>query len=91
MKLNVVMTSSFRKDIKRLKKRGYNIALLEAVVEMLANCQELPPKYSEHRLSGNWSGFMECHILPDWIMVYRIINEELILTLQRTGTHSDLF
>ena len=87
----VKTTTQFRKDYKRAMKRGLKIELLEQVVESLALGQPLPEKNRDHELSGDWTGHRECHILPDWLLVYRIEDEVLVLTLTRTGTHSDLF
>ena len=87
----VKTTTQFRKDYKRAMKRGLKIELLEQVVESLALGQPLPEKNRDHELSGDWAGHRECHILPDWLLVYRIEDEVLVLTLTRTGTHSDLF
>lgn len=84
-------TARFKKDIKLLQKRGYNIALLQQVIEILARGESLPKKYADHGLNGVWSEFRECHIQPDWLLIYRIDEDILILTLTRTGTHSDLF
>lgn len=81
----------FKKDYKTLIKRGYNIKLLEQIIEMLAKEQPLPIKNRDHNLTGDYIGFRECHITPDWLLIYKIEKEELILTLMRTGTHSDLF
>ncbi len=89
--LNIVLSNQFRKDIKLAVKRGYNLELLKNVVDMLANEQVLPPKFKDHNLMGNYSGFRECHIQPDWLLVYRIDQTDVILFLSRTGTHSDLF
>ena len=72
-------------------KRGYDILLMEKGIEMLANQEQLPQKYKDHQLSGDYSDCRECHITPDWLLIYRIVDDELILTLTRTGTHSDLF
>ena len=72
-------------------KRGLKIELLEQIVESLALGQPLPEKNRDHELSGDWAGHRECHILSDWLLVYRIEDEVLVLTLTRTGTHSDLF
>ncbi|WP_276950947.1 type II toxin-antitoxin system YafQ family toxin [Enterocloster lavalensis] len=69
----------------------YNISLLDAVVELLANGEPLSEKYRDHALSGNFAGCRECHITPDWLLVYELSNAELLLYLTRTGTHSDLF
>ena len=84
-------TTKFQKDLKRIQKRGYNINLLTDVIKKLANGEELPEKNKDHNLSGEFSGCRECHITPDWLLVYEIDNNELILYLTRTGTHSDLF
>ena len=90
-KLRIVPSQKFNRDVKLAIKRGYNIQLLDAVVEMIAEQQLLPPKYKDHKLIGNYSGCRECHITPDWLLIYEISNEELILYLTRTGTHSNLF
>lgn len=89
--LRIRYETSFKKDYKRIVKRGYDTRLFETVVELLANEQLLSEKYRDHSLSGDYSGFRECHITPDWLLIYRIDNQELILQLTRTGTHSDLF
>ena len=82
---------SFKKDYKRIVKRGYDIRLFEIVVSMLANNETLPEKYRDHSLNVKYSGFRECHITPDWLLIYRMDNSKLILILTRTVTHSDLF
>ena len=89
--LTIKYESTFKKDFKRIVKRGYNIRLLEEVIEMLANGQPLPEKYRDHHLIGNYADCRECHITSDWLLIYKISNNELILFLTRTGTHSDLF
>ena len=89
--LDIVLSNRFKKDLKLAHKRGYPLERLDAVVEKLASGQTLEPKYRDHDLTGNYAGFRECHIQPDWLLVYRIENEELMLFLSRTGTHSDLF
>lgn len=89
--LDIVSSSRFKKDLKLAIKRGYNIELLEEVVNKLAMQKALEEKYKDHELTGNFKGFRECHITPDWLLVYQIIENELILFLSRTGTHSDLF
>ena len=68
-----------------------NIALLKDIVTKLANGEPLDARHKDHPLSGDWIGHRECHIQPDWLLVYRIENDILVLTLSRTGTHSDLF
>ena len=90
-KYTVKPTAQFRKDYKLAIKRGLKIDLLENVVAALAMGETLPEKHKDHALSGNWVGHRECHILPDWLLVYRIEDDVLVLTLTRTGTHSDLF
>ncbi|HEY54557.1 MAG TPA: type II toxin-antitoxin system YafQ family toxin [Caldilineae bacterium] len=83
-------TSSFKKDFKRVKKRGENIDHLKTIITLLAQGEPLPESCRDHKLSGGYSGLRECHLEPDWLLVYRYDGEsELILT--RTGTHSDLF
>lgn len=89
--LNVVLSNRFKKDLKNAAKRGYDLDLLDAVVSTLASQQPLPEKNRDHALTGDYIGFRECHILPDWLLIYRVYNEDLLLFLSRTGTHSDLF
>ncbi len=90
-KLTVKPTSAFKKDYKLAIKRGLKVELLDAIVEKLAMGETLPPENKDHDLSGNWKGHRECHILSDWLLIYRIEDDVLVLTLARTGTHSDLF
>ena len=87
----VKTTTQFKKDFKLAMKRGLKIELLEEVISTLAIGESLPDKNKDHALSGNWIGHRECHILPDWLLIYRIEDDILILTLTRTGSHSDLF
>ena len=89
-KYQIDHTAVFRRDLKRAKKRGLDISLLDAVVLALQYGEELPKKNKDHALTGNWVGHRECHIQPDWLLIYRIIDDTLILSLVRTGTHSDL-
>ena len=84
-------TTQYKKDFKLAMKRSMKIELLEEVIAMLAMGETLPDKHKDHALTGNWVGHRECHILPDWLLIYRIEDEVLVLTLARTGTHSDLF
>ena len=84
-------STKFQKDLKKVQKRGYDISLLTTVLNILANGESLPQKYKDHNLSGNYKGCRECHITPDWLLIYEISDDELILYLTRTGTHSDLF
>lgn len=90
-KYGIVITSKFKKDLKLAKKRGYDLSLLGSVVNTLANGQPLDEKYKDHDLVRNYKGCRECHITPDWLLIYEISDNELILYLTRTGTHSDLF
>ena len=89
--LNVVPSNRFKKDLKLAAKRGCSMALLGQVIETLANELPLPEKNKDHPLSGNFKGFRECHIEPDWLLIYQVRNDDLILFLARTGSHSDLF
>ena len=90
MKYSIVLSNRFKKDLKRLKKRQYNLTLLETAVDKLAAGEALELKYHDHNLSGGLSGFRECHIAPDWLLVYRIEENDLILLLMRTGTYADV-
>ena len=89
--MTIKYTTRFKKDYKTVTKRGYNIKLLENVLTILYAGKPLPKKYQDHPLKGKYEGCRECHITPDWLLVYEISNDELILYLTRTGTHSDLF
>ena len=89
--LTIKYHTLFNKDFKRIKKRGYDISRLEKIVELLANEVSLPEQFKDHNLSGNYNGFRECHIAPDWLLIYQVNNNELVLVLSRTGSHSDLF
>lgn len=89
--LEIVLSNQFKKDLKLAAKRGYKLELLEETVDKIASNVKLEDKYQDHALTGNYAGFRECHIQPDWLLVYRIENDELILFLSRTGSHSDLF
>lgn len=91
MKYEVRFTSRFNKDIKLAERQGKNINKLFQVIEKLANGERLDPKFRDHPLSGNYSGSRECHIEPDWLLIYEIIENVLVLSLQRIGSHSDLF
>jgi len=88
--LTLKTTSRFRKDYKLAKKRGVDLSLLEAVIDTLMAEKPLDPKYRDHALTGDYNGFRECHILPDWLLIYSIHQKTLILTVARTGTHADL-
>jgi mRNA interferase YafQ len=87
--LNLVWTGQFKKDYKRAKKQGRPLDDLRLVVEKLAARTPLPPKNRDHGLSGRWNKHRECHIAPDWLLVYRIHGDDLVL--ERIGSHSELF
>ena len=91
MKYTVKYTTQFKKDFKTAMKRGLKTKLLEDVIATLAMGEALPERYRDHALTGSWVGYRECHVLPDWLLVYCIEEEVLVLTLTRAGTHSDLF
>lgn len=88
--LTIKFTKRFKKDIKICQKRGLDLSLLKNVIKTLSNGETLAEKYRDHALSGIYAGFRECHIKPDWILIYIIDNSQLILTLSRTGSHSDI-
>lgn len=90
MKYELILTGKFKKGLKLAKKRGLNISLLEEVVDKLQTDTPLEEKYRDHELKGNYKGFRECHIQPDWLLIYLKENNVLTLTLVATGTHSDL-
>ena len=87
----LLQTNEYKKRLKKLIKNGYDINKMKAVVDLLVEGKPLPPKYKDHPLKGDFIGFRECHVEPDWLLVYKIQNDVLILTLVTTGTHSNLF
>ena len=87
----ILFSNQFKRSYKKCLKRGCNKALFEEVITLLAETGTLPSKYKPHKLSGEWKGFWECHIQPDWLLVWEQHDMELILILTDTGTHSDLF
>lgn len=91
MKYNIEVTTRFRKDYKLAMKRGFKIELLDEIIKTLAAGNALPEKNRDHALSGDFAGCRECHIAPDWLLVYSVEEGALMLYLLRTGTHSDLF
>lgn len=84
-------TNSFEKDLKRCKKRGYNLQLLQEAIDILQEKGELPAQYRPHKLNGKLAGLWECHIKGDWLLIWQQNDTELILIMTDTGTHSDLF
>ena len=91
IKYELDFTSKFKKDVKLLKKQGKNIEKLYEIINILASGEELDAKYRDHNLIGNYKGYRECHIEPDWLLIYKVRENILILTLSRTGSHSELF
>ncbi len=89
--LKIVYTTQFKKDYKKLNKTGYDLTKINHVINLLANNEKLSDKYKDHKLQGKFSQYRECHIEPDLLLVYRIENNNLILILYRTGSHSELF
>ena len=89
--MTIEYTAKFRRDYKRVEKQGRDMSELFFVIGELANGRQLDKKYRDHALTGNWQGFRECHIQPDWLLVYFVDGGKLVLTLSRTGSHSDLF
>lgn len=86
----VQITTKFKKDYKTVIKRGYKEELLIEVIDTLRRGELLPASNKDHALTGNWIGYRECHIQPDWLLIYKIYDDKLILSLTRTGSHSDL-
>lgn len=91
MKYEIQRTTQFKRDYRMAKKRGCDMSKLQTVITLLANGEELSREYLDHDLKGRYSGYRECHIEPDWLLVYKITDSVLVLTLYRTGSHSDLF
>ena len=91
MKRDIVWTTQFKKDYRSAMRRHMDIELLDDIIRTLSRGEDLPKKNKDHAMTGNWVGHRECHIQPNWILVYRIEDDVLVLTLVRTGTHSDLF
>jgi len=87
--LDVIYTNAFKKETKIAKKRGLDTEVLKFVLTEIIEERELDPKFKNHKLTGNWKGRFECHLAPDWLLIYKIENK--IVTFERTGTHTDLF
>lgn len=90
-KYRIVQTNNFKKDLKTIIKRGFDVGLLNDVIDSLARGIPLDRKYRDHILLGSYKGCRECHITSDWLLIYEISADDLILYLTRTGSHSDLF
>lgn len=91
MKYDIVITNSCKKDIKKASQQGKNIDLLFEIVDRLSEGEVLEPKFKDHQLSGEYKGKRECHIEPDFLLIYEIIKKEIVLCLVRVGSHSELF
>lgn len=89
-KYTIKPTTQFKKDLKIAEKSHRNISLLKEVINKLANGEKLEQKYRDHSLTGNWKGHRECHVQPDWLLIYKMEDDVLVLTLSRTGSHSEL-
>jgi mRNA interferase YafQ len=89
--LELKRTSKFKKELKRVIKQKLPIDVLDEVILTLRKQEPLDPKYRDHKLTGNLAGFRECHLLPDWLLIYYVDKDNLILTASRTGSHSELF
>ncbi|MCL1920568.1 MAG: type II toxin-antitoxin system YafQ family toxin [Kiritimatiellaeota bacterium] len=88
---DIERTSRYKRDYKLMEKRGANMALLHEVIDLLRQGKPLPMKHCDHALKGKFIGSRECHIMPDWLLIYQIERDILVLTLMRTGTHSEIF
>jgi mRNA interferase YafQ len=88
-RINLAQTKQFKKDVKRMQKRGKDLDKIKTVIDLLLAQEPLPPKNRDHQLGGNWIGRRDCHIEPDWLLIYQLREDEL--RLERTGTHNDLF
>jgi len=89
-KYEIQPTSQYKKDVRLLKKRGYDLSLLNGVVAKLANGETLPPQHRDHPLKGNRKGYRDCHIQNDWVLIYKVDQDVLTLILSETGTHADI-
>lgn len=91
MKYEVKFTTQFKRDLKLAKRQGKNVDKLFEVINTIAEDKELSPKYRDHNLSGEYAGCRECHVEPDWLLIYEVMDNVLVLMLYRAGTHSELF
>ena len=91
MKYEIVPSNQFKKDLKLAQKRGYDLDKIKKVIATLANGETLEAKYRDHLLTGDYGGYRECHIQPDWLLVWEQHDDELIMLMLDTGTHSDIF
>ncbi len=91
MKYEIRFTTQFKKDLKLAKRQGKDLDKLFSVIEQLAKGEMLDARYRDHDLSGNYKGCRECHVEPDWLLVYEVVQDVLVLMLYRVGSHADLF
>lgn len=91
MKYEIKFTGQFKKDLKLARKQGKDEEKLFEIIDKLANGIDLDPRYRDHALTGNYKGCRECHIEPDWLLIYEIFDDILVLLLNRVGSHSELF
>ena len=89
--MKIMFTSRMKRDVKRMKRRGKDMEKLIAVIDTLARREPLPPRNRDHALTGNLSDFRECHVEPDWLLLYQVFEDRLILSAVATGTHAELF
>ena len=90
-KYSIILTGKFRKHLKNLKKQNKDLKLLEKIISTLAKGERLPSKNKDHKLVNNYEGVRECHITPDWLLIYEIVEDKLLLILLASGSHSELF
>ena len=91
MKYKIKPSATFKRELKKMKNQKKDLSLLQNIVNSLAAGEQLPEKYNDHELKGNYRGYRECHIQPDWLLIYQIDNGNLLLYLLHTGSHSELF
>ena len=91
MKYRIIATKRFEKDVKRCKKRNLPMEKFKKVIRLLEETGKLPSEYRPHKLTGRYIGSWECHIMPDWLLVWEQHDDELVLVMTNTGTHSDLY
>ena len=91
MMLDIRRTTQFKKDLKKIIKQRKDLSLLEDIIQLLQRLEPLKQKHNDHFLVGNWNGYRECHINPDWLLIYKVDEELQLLRLMRTGSHSELF
>lgn len=91
MTLKIAWTAAFKKDYRRAQRRHLDMERLDDIIRALSRAETLPEQYKDHPLTGQWKGHRECHIQPDWLLIYRVEDDVLVLTLARNGSHAELF